>query len=316
MDAAADAAADCLGLSEEDRVAIVFNPPQREIADALAVAARTRGASVSRVGFRSVTRHGEEPPAEVASALLQSSAAFAVTTHSLSHTYARLEASAGGTRIASMPELDAHTFARTLPIDYDVLREMAALVADGLSSAVSCRITSAKGTDLCLSLAERTAHIDDGDLRRSGAFGNLPAGEAYIAPLEKTAEGWLVIDATMAGYGALAETLKLRIANGRIVAACGAASEWLLQTLDAGGPDGRAVAELGIGVNPNAAICGHNIVDEKALGTAHLAFGRNRSFGGRNDADVHIDAVLREPTIELDGHTLLKDGRLQTPGAT
>jgi aminopeptidase len=42
------------------------------------------------------------------------------------------------------------------------------------------------------------------------------------------------------------------------------------------------------------------VVDEKALGTAHLAFGTSASFGGANQAGVHIDGVIRQPTIQLD----------------
>jgi aminopeptidase len=47
------------------------------------------------------------------------------------------------------------------------------------------------------------------------------------------------------------------------------------------------------------------VVDEKALGTAHLAFGTSASFGGLNQAGVHIDGLIRQPTIQLDDDALL-----------
>jgi leucyl aminopeptidase (aminopeptidase T) len=68
------------------------------------------------------------------------------------------------------------------------------------------------------------------------------------------------------------------------------------------------VAEFGVGVNPGARITGLTILDEKARGTAHVAFGTNVSFGGTNTAGVHIDAVLRAPTVHLDGVPLLENG--------
>jgi leucyl aminopeptidase (aminopeptidase T) len=86
----------------------------------------------------------------------------------------------------------------------------------------------------------------------------------------------------------------------------------LLTTLDAGaGGNGRTIAELGIGVNPGATVTGTVILDEKARGTAHVAFGTNISFGGANAAAVHIDAVLCRPTVCLDDATLIRDGEPQ-----
>jgi len=52
--------------------------------------------------------------------------------------------------------------------------------------------------------------------------------------------------------------------------------------------------------------------DEKVEGTVHLAFGTNTGIGGENESSVHIDGVIRSPTLELDGRTIMRDGRLLT----
>jgi leucyl aminopeptidase (aminopeptidase T) len=54
-------------------------------------------------------------------------------------------------------------------------------------------------------------------------------------------------------------------------------------------------------------------IDEKVRGTAHLAFGTSASFGGVNQAGVHIDGMLRNPTVELDGQAALQGGRILGP---
>jgi leucyl aminopeptidase (aminopeptidase T) len=312
---AAAAAVECLGISGHDRVAVVSNPPQRRIADALAAEARKRTAQVVSVEYATLTRHGEEPPPDVGRALRDATAALAPTVFSLSHTKARIDATARGVRIASMPELDEAAFAEALAIDYALLKQTAAAVGAALTAAASCRLTSPAGTDLVAGIADRTAHIDDGDLGQPGAFGNLPAGEAYIAPIETTAQGTLVLDAALTGYGPLCEPLSIEVAGGRIVHAAGEAAEWLLTTLDAGGEGGRVLAEIGIGVNPGARATGVGIVDEKALGTAHVAFGTNVSFGGSNEAGVHVDGILRAPSVELDGRAYTAGGPGQEPAA-
>jgi leucyl aminopeptidase (aminopeptidase T) len=61
------------------------------------------------------------------------------------------------------------------------------------------------------------------------------------------------------------------------------------------------IGELGIGVNPGAAITGNMLEDEKALGTAHIAFGNNEDFpgGGMNKSKIHRDYLFYRPTIEV-----------------
>ena len=75
----------------------------------------------------------------------------------------------------------------------------------------------------------------------------------------------------------------------------------------------RNIGELGIGLNPAAVITGNMLEDEKAFRTCHFAIGENYD----NDAPalIHLDGVVREPTIEItyeDGskRTVLQNGDL------
>jgi leucyl aminopeptidase (aminopeptidase T) len=305
--AAAGAAADCLGVGSRDRVLVLCNPAERAIAEVLAAAAESRTRAVRLLEYPTLSRNGEEPPVQVAQAMRDASVVFATTTYSISHTQARLAATAAGARIASMRGFtEAH--AQAMSVDYTLLRGSGARLAAALTAAETCRITSAVGTDLSLSIKGRRATADDGNLQEPRAFGNLPAGEAYIAPLETVGNGMIVFDGALADYGLLRAPLSVRLEAGRAVEAHGEAADWLLSTLDAGGEQGRSVAEVGIGTNPSAELCGLVAIDEKVLGTAHLAFGTSASFGGVNQAGVHIDGVLRAPTITLDGVPLIDEG--------
>jgi leucyl aminopeptidase (aminopeptidase T) len=309
LTSAAEAALDCLGVHEGDRVLVLCNERERAIAEVLATVAQWRARTVALLEYPTLTRNGEEPPENVAHAMLEASAVFATTTFSVSHTRARLAATAAGARIASMRGFTEAT-AGAMAVDYGLLAREGAGIAAALTAADSCRITSAAGSDLSLALKGRRATADDGDLQKPGAFGNLPAGEAYIAPLETVGDGVIVFDGALADYGLLRAPLRVTLEAGRARHAEGEAADWLLETLDDGGEHGRSIAELGIGTNPGAGLCGLVAVDEKVLGTAHLAFGTSASFGGVNQADVHIDGMLRAPTIELDGEAWMVDGRV------
>jgi leucyl aminopeptidase (aminopeptidase T) len=308
---AADVVLNRLGISDGDGFLVVSNPQLVEIATELVEAARARTQNVRIEEFPPTSRDGEEPPDAVAKAMCRASAIAIVTRFSLSHTRARMAATQAGARIASMPAITAGIFARTIAIDYAHLELVGRALTRKLTHADICRVTAPEGTAVELSLRGREAICDDGNLLTRGAWGNLPAGEAFIAPLEGEARGTIVFDGSLAGCGLLDEPLRVELEQGRAVAAAGgAAAEWLLGALDAGGGNGRTIAELGIGTNPGAAITGVILEDEKAEGTVHFAFGTNTGFGGGNQASVHIDGLVREAQVELDGRPILRDGRL------
>jgi aminopeptidase len=308
---AAEVALDRLGVAAGDAFLVASNPDLVAIAGALADAARARTRKVRIQEFPPTSRDGEEPPACVATAMRAATAIALVTHFSLSHTEARQAATGAGARIASLPGITKEIFARTLPIDYTHLERVGRTLAAKLTEAKLCRVTAVGGTNVQVSLHGREAICDDGDLRAPGAWGNLPAGEAFIAPPESDARGTIVLDGSLAGWGLLAEPLSIELEQGHAVtAAGGAAAEWLVGTLDAGGENGRTIAELGIGTNPGATITGVILEDEKAEGTVHFAFGSNDGIGGANRASVHIDGLVREAMVELDGHPILRNGRL------
>jgi aminopeptidase len=303
-----------LGVGADDAFLVAYNAELAPIAEAIVEAGSKLTRRVRRLELAALTRHGEEPPADVAAALLESTAAALVTAFSLSHTQARVEATRKGVRIASMPDITRDTFERTLPVDYANLEAVGRALAARLSAAETCGITAPSGTDVELSLRGREGRSDDGDLRTRGAFGNLPAGEAYIAPFEQAGEGTIVFDGSIASWGILEEPIRIRFDDGRAQAIEGGrAAEWLVSTLDAGGPNGRTIAELGIGTNPSAEIVGKILEDEKVRGTVHIAFGTNTGIGGANEAAVHIDGLVRDPTLRLDGRVVIRAGKLLEP---
>lgn len=310
LDDAAAVTVERLGVGGDDSFLVVYNPELVPIAEALANAARDRAGSLLALEFPPTSRNGEEPPADVAAAMAEASAIALVTKCSLSHTNARLAATRKGARVASLPGINEEMFGRTIPIDYGYLETLGRSLAAQLTEAELCRITAPGGTDVEISLRGREGRSDDGDLRAAGAFGNMPAGEAYIAPFEQEGSGTIVFDGSLASWGLLDELLTVSFDAGRAVSIeGGGAADWLTETLDAGGATGRVIAELGIGTNPGATITGLILEDEKVEGTIHLAFGTNTGIGGANESSVHIDGLVRDPTVELDGRIVMRDGR-------
>ena len=219
---------DCLGVSAGERVLVVFDSTTEALAGELCRAAEALGAVAGSQGMPPMERDGQEPPAEVAEAMAAADVVVAPTLRSISHTEARLRATAAGARIATLPGVTDEVLARAMAVDLRKVGRLAGMVAGRLTAASEARITCARGSDLRLSLEGREALVDDGRLLAPGSFGNLPCGEGYIAPREDRGEGRLVVDGSIAGLGRLAEPVELTVAGGRLTAASGEQGERLL----------------------------------------------------------------------------------------
>lgn len=301
---------DCLGITEGENVVIVTDPNKRVIAEALVVGARGAGAEAVLVDMIERPNHGAEPPPTIAAAMLEADVLIAPTSKSLSHTEARRAASARGARAATMPDITEEMLVRTMGADYEEIRRRSGEVAGQLSSGREVRITSDAGTDVSIVIEGREGIADDGDLRKPGAFGNLPAGEGFVAPIEGATNGRVVFDGSIWPIGLLAEPLVVNVIEGYATDMSGPAADRFRATLEPHGREAFAVAELGIGTNPAATLTGNVLEDEKILGTIHIAFGDNHTIGGIIRVPSHEDGIVLSPSVEIDGTVILRSGAL------
>ncbi len=289
----------CLGHREGEPVLVVTDSAMEPFARAFQAHATSLGIETSLLSMSPRRTHGEEPGRAVAGALKSCPVAVLLTSKSLTHTMARREASERhGVRIASMPGVDVARLEGLLDIDYDELKIQEEELASLLEGHQRVRLTTPSGTDLSFEIGGRPVFRDNGDLSQPGAFGNLPAGEVCLAPLEGTAEGVVRIDGSIGGIGRVKDAVLVRFSRGRAVEISDPALRELLQPH---GPEAFQLAEFGIGTNPRASIVGNVLEDEKAVGTAHIALGANHSMGGRIQVPVHIDAIVQAARVEVDG---------------
>jgi leucyl aminopeptidase (aminopeptidase T) len=297
-----------MGVQEDETVLIVTDTALHDIGATLFETARPlcREAMLMVMGPRS--SHGEEPPDAIAAAMLQADVVLMPTLMSLSHTKARGDACARGARIGSMPHVTRDMLARMSKADFARIDQYANLWADLLSKASDVRITSDNGTDLSFSIAGRPGNADGGVFRHKGAFGNIPSGEAFVAPVEGTANGTLVIDGSIDVVGIVESPIVITVKDGLAVAFDGGDDAKKLEgALMKFGPDARNIAELGIGINSAATLSGNTLEDEKIKGTVHIALGDNSTFGGTVSSPSHLDGLIMKPTMYLDGELVIED---------
>jgi len=300
----------CMGVKPHETVLIVTDPARLNVAEALVEAAKKAQAEVMLMCMQARSRHGEEPPKPVERVMTASDVVLAPTTYSLTHTQARLRACRASARVATMPMITEEMMCRgAMLADYHEVSRLTHKVADLLTEASEARVSTPAGTDLVLDISGREACPDTGIFHNPGDWGNLPAGEAFIAPVEGKARGRIVVDGSM--VDTLLATIKIEVEDGRATRISGRPASRLIKMLGEAGPKACNLAEFGIGTNPKARLIGNVLEDEKVLGTCHVAFGDNSTFGGRVRAGIHVDGILLRPTIKLDGRIIAEKGRLE-----
>jgi aminopeptidase len=239
---------------------------------------------------------------------------IALSNNSTSHTRFRSLLNHTGCRFASLPHFDPEMFFSSMRVDWHQLSERTNQLAARINQAAEIRVEASNGTRMHFGKRGRTAAGDDGLLTASGSFGNLPAGEVYLAPVEGTSEGVMVLE--YAPMRKLASQLRLIVREGRVTEIQGDEPfRAFLEEKFAQSPLNRNIAELGIGTNDRASRPDNILEAEKILGTIHIALGDNSSFGGTVSTPFHEDYVFYGPTVTAilaDGTTdvLLDGGKL------
>ncbi len=239
---------------------------------------------------------------------------IALSNNSTSHTRYRALACAAGCRFASLPHFDPDMFHTSMTVDWIALAARTARLVEAVNCAEWIRVTTPNGTNMMICKEGRHAGGDDGLLTAPGSFGNLPAGEAYFAPLEGKSYGTMVIE--WGPTRKLDEPVILTVENGTVVRMEGNdPHRGRLEGKFAEHANCRNIAELGIGTNDKASRPDNVLEAEKILGTIHIALGDNTGFGGMVSAPFHEDYVFYQPTltaIMADGseRVIISDGSM------
>lgn len=319
--AARSALTNVLDLKRHDRVLIVTDTVTRGVAEVFAATAEAEGCDTDTYLIPEQGRPHAAPPAAMIDRLADRTVvinAFSAANAEVPFRIAWIRAIEATQRIrlGHAPGItEAMLDDGPLAVDYAAMRTRGERLIDNLRDAVSVHITAPGGTDLVLGLRGRPFQSDLHATIETGV--NLPCGEVYCAPVETEGEGVLVADGPIGAIGKPAAPVTLELSGGRVtrVSCADAALRAEIEALCATDASASIVGELGIGLNPGARLVGCMLEDEKALRTAHIAFGNNEDMpGGCNVSSVHIDYLFHTPSMDVayeDGshRQLMRDGQ-------
>jgi leucyl aminopeptidase (aminopeptidase T) len=258
---------------------------------------------------------GSEPPSAVAAMMLEAGAVIELTSLFIGSSLARRRATAAGVRYLAMPGVRLDTFREDGPltVDFDAIRADAEQVGAAWGSAERFRLSTPGGTDLSGSVVGRPGRVLHGLAREDGAYMAPPDIEAGSAPVEGTASGVVVVDADLLfmGAGPLPEPVVIHIERGEMVGLEGAEAGRLEEMLARCGDERMSnLAEVSMAFNPAGRVCGVAMETESSRGTAHIALGNSIAYGGVVDAVAHLDCVMRDASLEVDGRPVMVSGVL------
>ena len=303
---------DCMGAKKDESILVISDELKREIGLSLFENAKRLGHKALYVEMKSGKISGEEPPEAIAELMQKFDVLICPTSKSLTHTNARRAASKKGVRVATLPGITKDIMKRGMSADYKKVDALSIKLKSILEKGQNIRITTPTGTDISFSIKGRKAFASKGLNHKKGESGNLPTGETFLAPVEGTTNGVFIVDGSMAGLGLVKNSnLKIEVKKGYATRISGGMlAKKLSRMLDAVGKDARNIAEFGIGTNDSAKLSGVILEDEKVMGTVHIALGNNVSMGGNVNVPIHLDGVMKKPTVYLDNKILMKNGKL------
>lgn len=305
----------CTRTQPGEQVVIVTDPDTEILAKPLSIAATELGAEPVICVMPTRKVHGEEPPTAIAAALFNADVFFVPVKISMTHTQAIKKAVQNGARGLVMTDFSAEMLeGGGIDADFPAQAIICKKIAAIFENASKVHLTTAAGTNLYLDATGRRGNALTGMVER-GEFSTIPTIEANFSPLEGSATGTIVADASIPylGIGLLNEPVHLQVEKGFITKITGGAQAVTLRKSleEQNDPNVYNIAELGVGLNPQARLCGRMLEDEGVFGVVHIGIGTNITLGGHLKAKIHYDLLMHKPTLTVDGQVVLRDGQIE-----
>ena len=303
----------CAQCKKDEKILIVTDPDALPIAQALWDAAEEYP-NRSLIMMPTQTMHGQEPTALVAAAMMEADVIFRPTTFSISSTDAKRNACANGARDLNCSDFDMRMLeSGGLYADFEAMGPVMDRVA-AVYQGDNVTITTPSGTHITANITGRTNLPQYGRSIVPGQSSSPPDIECAIGANDGTMDGVVYIDGSIPHpkLGLIKEPIRIEIKGSKVIDISGGKEAETLREVMASFNDPKVyhVGEIGIGMNPACELTGRMLEDEGCYGTVHFGFGDDRGFAGTNSCPMHLDLVFRNPTLDVDGKVILKDGKL------
>ncbi|MFP4401239.1 MAG: aminopeptidase [Candidatus Woesearchaeota archaeon] len=323
---ARQAIVNCIDLKKYDKLCIITDENSKEIADVLFVEAENITSNISVFVMEDYGKRdskGINPlrfPDEMKDAILSSTVSIycagSMKNELKSFRKPMLEAVEKNEKLrhAHMPGITEQIMKDGMASDYAKIQEMSQKIYDVVKDAKEVHVTTDKGTDFTVELGFKWI-ISDGDLTKK-KWTNLPDGEVFTCV--KNINGKAVINGVLGDYfthfGILDKTpLTLTFEDGyvKMISCENKKLEEEVKKYSRQDENANRIGEFAIGTNLDLKkLIGNLLQDEKFPGV-HIAIGHGypEKTGSGWNSDAHLDCVIPDTTIVVDGKKIMEKGK-------
>ena len=304
----------CAGVQPGEKVLIVTEPKQMKIAESVGAAVNAAGGELAIAVITPRAADSQEPPTMIAAAMKESDVFISAVYTSITHTKAVKNAVSNGSRGIMLTQFDEEMLVDSgVNADFPAAAPVCHAVAEILENAKEIVLTTTHGTNLTMSATGRKSNAMT-CMVKPGQFAPVPTVEANVSPLEGTANGTIVADASIPylGIGILDKPVTVTVKDGMITAIDGGKEAKILSDdlASKNDPNVYNIAEIGVGLNPECKFNGSMLEDEGVFGSVHIGIGSSLTLGGNVIASCHYDLIMTGVTLVVDGQTVIKDGEV------
>jgi leucyl aminopeptidase (aminopeptidase T) len=204
--------------------------------------------------------------------------------------------------------------------DYKEIQRISRLVYEKVKNADKIRVVTEKGNDFVAKFSPQLKWlVEDGNIP-PGDWKNLPDGEVCTCPVN--VNGKIIFDGCLGDffterYGSLESTpIFIEVENGRAVKeSIRCENEQLrhefTRYLFENDENSNRIGEFAIGTNTGLTKLIYNLLQDEKFPSVHIAFGSPSpgKTGADWDSKTHVDGMIKDPTIYVDGEVLMDKGQ-------
>jgi aminopeptidase len=323
----------CLKVKKGESVVIITDRETEHLANALAAKATEAGGSVRKFVMEEFGRRSEDGssplpfPGAIGEVLEKAKVSFYIARGKKGELQTfRIPmlkvVEKNMIRHGHMPGFTEEMMGQGMAADYAKIQTLSKKVYEIASKAHEIRVTTPAGTDATFRFDSKYKWIVcDGDIK-PGHWSNLPDGEVFTVPVD--ANGRIVVDGSLGDYFTekygdlggtpLSYSLKgARCVKGSVECRNGQLKKEFEEYTFGMDENSDRVGEFAIGTNIGLTkLIGNLLQDEKFPGV-HVALGSPYpdKTGAEWESKAHNDGVMRNPTVVVDGKTMMEKGEFK-----